>query len=125
MENQYGKDVPTKHLYSHTHIYLSQFSLIYSISLFFFKFLLRIYSVPSDWAMESKRFTVLIKELTTLMKAGVSQQLECSKTTNSRWMLRYHTGFHLYYIVEQGKLIWSGLTESIREQEMLELINLE
>ena len=41
-------------------------------------------------------------------------------------MLRYHAGFHLYYIVEKGKeLIWSGLRESIREEEMLELINLE
>ena len=113
-------------IYTHTHTYLSQFSLIYSISLFFFKFLLRIYSAPPDWAMESKRFIILIREPTAFMKAGVSQQLECSKTTNSRWMLRYYTGFHLYYIVEQRKeLIWSGLRESIREEEMLELINLE
>ena len=41
-------------------------------------------------------------------------------------MLRYHTGFHLYSLVEQGKeMIWNGLRESIREEEMLELINLE
>lgn len=112
-------------IYTHTHTSLSILISIFHQSIFF-KLLLKIYSVPPDWPMESRRFINLIKELTTLMKAGVSQQLECSKTTNSRWMLRYHTGFHLYYIVEQRKeLIWSGLRESIREEEMLELINLE
>jgi len=112
-------------IYTHTHTSLSILISIFHQSIFF-KLLLKIYSVPPDWPMESRRFINLIKELTTLMKAGVSQQLECSKTTNSRWMLRYYTGFHLYYIVEQRKeLIWSGLRESIREEEMLELINLE
>lgn len=72
MEKMYLLNIDT-----HTHTYLSQFSLIYySISLVFFKFLWRIYSAPPDWAMESKRFIILIRELTTLMKAGVIQQLE-------------------------------------------------
>ena len=75
MENQYGKDVPTKHLYTHTYISLSILINIFHQS-FFFKFLLRIYSAPPDWAMESKRFIILIREPTAFMKAGVSQQLE-------------------------------------------------